>query len=226
MADLTVTGYADRHGISVQRARLLASQGRLGARKVGSQWLGADDGAVRSVRSAGRPPSVETVWTAALALEQGNLDEPRDPQRRRAAKRVLQRLAAAEAGPSRVLAVATLFANRGELHHVSAADLVNLAADPRVARSGLAWSLSPIQAVDDLDLYVHKSAWEELQLYHALVDVPQSRANARVRVVAVEVDLARDAPALIAAADLADIGSARAQVAATEITASIDLTKL
>jgi hypothetical protein len=223
MVDLTLAEYAERRGVSAQRARVLASQGAINARKVGSQWLVADDGAVRSARGAGRPPSVETVWTAALALEQGNLDGARGPQRRRAAKRVLQRLAAAEAGPSRVLAVATLFANRGALHHVRAADLVELAGDQRVARSGLAWSLSPIQSVDDIDLYVRESAWEDLQLDHALVEVPPSRANARVRVVPDDVDLAHDAPALIAAADLADIGSPRAQVAATEITASIDL---
>jgi len=222
MADLTLADYAERHGISAQRARALAAKGRIDARKVGSQWLVADDGAARSARSAGRPPSIETVWTAALALEQGNLDGARDPQCRRAAKRVLQRLPAAEAGPSSVLAVATLFANRGALHHVRAADLVDLAADARVARSGLAWSPSPIQSVDDIDLYVRESAWEDLQLDYALVDVPPSRANARVRVVADDVELARDAPALIAAADLADIGSPRSRVAAREIVDSID----
>jgi len=222
MADVTLPEYAQRHGISSQRARALASQGRIGARKVGSQWVVPDGGAMRSVRSAGRPPSTATVWSAALALDEGDLDGARDPQRRRAAKRVIQRLAAAEVGPSRVLAVATLFVNRGDLHHVRAADLVELAADPRVARSGLAWSRSAIQSVDDIDLYVHESTWEDLRLDHALVEVPQSRANARIRVVADDVDLTRDAPTLVAATDLADIGSPRAQVAASDIINAID----
>jgi len=222
MADVTLSEYADRHGINPQRARALASQGRIDARKIGSQWVVSDGGAKRSVRSAGRPPSVETVWAAALALEDGDLDGARDPQRRRAAKRVLQRLAIAEAGPSRVLAVTTLFANRGDLHRVRAADLVELAADPRVARSGLAWSRSPVQSVDDIDLYVHESTWEDLRLNHALVEVPRSRANARIRIVADHVALTRDAPALIAAADLAEVGGPRAQVAVSEIINAID----
>lgn len=217
MADLTLPEYAKRHGINSQRARALAAQGRINARKVGSQWVVSDDGATRSVRSAGRPPSIETVWAAALALERGNLDGARDPQRRRAAKRVLQRLSLTKIGPSRLVEVATLLANRGVIHHIRSADLVELAADSRVTRSGLAWSLSPIQSVDDIDLYTHESAWEALGLDHALVEVPQSRANARVRVVADDVPLARDAPALVAAADLADIGSPRARVAAIEI---------
>jgi len=165
---------------------------------------------------------VETVWAAAHALEDRNLDGARDPQRRRAAKRVLQRLATAEAGPSRVLAVATLLANRGDLYRVRAADLVELAADDRVARSGLAWSRSAIQSVDDIDLYVHESTWDDLRLNRALVEVPRSRANARIRIVPDHVALTRDAPALIAAADLAEVGGPRAQVAASVIINAID----
>lgn len=222
MADVTLSEYAERHGINPQRARALASQGRLDARKIGSQWVVSDDGATRSVRSAGRPPSIETVWAAALALEDGNLDGAHDPQRRRAAKRVLQRLATTPSGASRVIAVTTLLANRGDLHRVRAADLVELAADPRVARSGLAWSRSTIQSVDDVDLYVHQSTWVELRLDHALVEVPRSRANARIRIVGDHVPLTRNAPDLIAAADLAEVGGARAQVAASEIIDALD----
>lgn len=222
MADVTLSEYAERHGINPQRARALASQGRLDARKIGSQWVVSDDGAMRSVRSAGRPPSIETVWAAALAVEDGNLDGAHDPQRRRAAKRVLQRLANTKSGPSRVIAVTTLLANRADLHRVRAADLVELAADPRVARSGLAWSRSAVQSVDDIDLYIHESSWRDLRLDHALVEVPRSRANARIRIVGDHVPLTRNAPDLIAAADLAEVVGARAQVAASEIIDALD----
>lgn len=222
MADLVLAEYAKRNGVSVQRARALASQGRVDARKVGSQWVVDDNGSARAARRAGRPPSAATVWTAARALEVGNLSSARDPQQRRAAKRVLSQLAAAD-GPSRVQLAVSLIANRGELHHVRAADLVELAADPRVARSGMAWSRSAIQSVDDIDLYVNEAKWKALQRDHALVEVPRARANARVRVVADDVELARDAPALIAAADLAEVGSSRALVAAESIAAAFSI---
>lgn len=222
MVDLSLSEYAARHGIGTQRARALASGGRINARKVGSQWVVSDGARPRSVRNPGRPPSVTTVWAAAVALEEGNLDKALDSQVRRAAKRVLQRIASSEPGESRLRELVSLAANRGHLHRVRSADPVELAADPRVACSGLAWSPSQIQSVDDIDLYVRESDWGELSLDHALVEVPQSRANTRVRVIADNVELSRDVPALVAAADLADIGSSRAQLAASAILDSID----
>ena len=221
MADISLSEYAERHGINEQRARALAAQGRINARKIGSRWIVADTSSKRIARSAGRSPNSTTVWASARALESHIIDvEPSSsaPARRRAVKQFLARLAE-QKDDELLRAIATLAANRGELHYVRAADTAGLASDERVARSGLAWSDSPVQAVEGIDVYVHKSQWRDLQADHALIEVPQSRANARVRVVAGDVQFGRDAPALIAVADLLDVSSPRARVAASSIAA-------
>lgn len=223
MAELSIAEYAKRHGISEQRVRALASQERINARKIGSRWVVTDAGSQRIARGAGRSPLPETVWASAYALEEGTLaiDTLKGvPERRRAAKRFLERLAH-QSGDDRARLVATWAANRGELHYVRAADAAEVADDPRVAKSGLAWSHSPVQAAEDIDVYVRADHWESLRADHALVEVPQPRANARVRVVAADANLAGDVPALIAIADLLDISSPRARVAASSLAASL-----
>ena len=208
--------YAQRHGISAQRARTLAAQGRLEARKVGSQWLVTDSGAERAARRAGRPPSTETVWAAALALEPEHGCGAVDPQRRRAVDRLLVQFIDAE-GSYRLILVHSTMANRGEPRFVRAADPEDLADDPRVARSGMAWSHSPLRSVDGIDLYVREGDWDSLRRDHALVQVPRSRSNVRVRTVPDNVELGRDVPALVAAADLGEVASPRAAKAAKQV---------
>lgn len=223
MSELTLAEYATRHGISAQRARALATQGRISARKIGSQWIVTDSSSLRVHRLAGRPPLAATVWAGAFVLEQQSLDVAAVngvPARRRAVKQFLTRLASQPA-EARAQVIVTWAANRGELHHVRAADAVGLVHDPHVARSGLAWPGSLVQSVEDVDVYVHAALWPALRADHALVEVPQSRANARVRVVADDIALTRDVPALIAAADLVDVGSPRARVAAAAIVEAL-----
>lgn len=216
MVEVSVSEYAQRHGISPQRARALAAQGRLDARKVGTQWLVSDSGADRIARRAGRPPSIETAWAAALALEPASTYDTLDPQRRRAVLRMVRQIDDA-AGSHRLRLAISATANRGDLHFVRAADPANLADDRRVSRSGMAWSRSPLRSVDNIDLYVRGGDWDSLRRDHALVQVPRSRANVRIRSVPATVDLGRDVPALVAAADLGEVASPRAIAAAKQV---------
>jgi hypothetical protein len=219
MTEIALSDYAKRRGVSVQRARALAADGRIHARKVGSQWLVDDSELSKLSRHAGRPPSQSTVWIGANALLAARNDEV--PGRR--AARGLATLIAQLAEPSNpelhLRAIATWAANRGELHQVRAADPADLANDRRVARSGLAWSHSPIQSIDNIDLYVRAQDWPDLIVDHALVEVPATRANTRIRVVLDDTPLERDVPDLIAIADLADVGTPRARTAAADILA-------
>jgi len=218
MAEIPLSEYATRRGISVQRARALASRHRIDARMVGSQWLVDDSDLARPSRRAGRPPAQSTVWDVAVALDSHKTDSDPSAMLRRRINTVVTQLRES-AGADQLQVVVTWAANRGELHHVRAPDLVDLADDARVARSGMAWPKSPVQSVDDIDLYVRVRDWSNVASDHALVDVPAGRANARIRLVASDRVLAREAPELIAAADLAALGTSRARAAAVQLIA-------
>jgi len=219
MTEMALSDYAKRRGISVQRARALAAHGRINARKVGSQWLVDDSELAKPSRRAGRPPSQLTVWIGANSLLAARNNEVHRRSQPRGLAALIAHLAESSDPEIQLSTIATWAANRGELHQVRAADPADLANDPRVARSGLAWPRSPIQSVDNIDLYVRAHDWPGLATDHALVTVPATRANTRIRVVPDDTPLVRDAPDLIAVADLADVGTPRARKAAADILA-------
>jgi transposase len=194
----------------------LAGRNRINARKVGSQWLIDDSDLDKPARRAGRPPAQLTIWDVANALDSRDTEAVQPPPLRRRINAVFAQLDES-AGTDHLQAVTTWAANRGELHHVRAPDLVDLADDARVARSGLAWPRSPVQSIDNIDLYVRVHDWPHVARDHTLVDVAAARADARIRLVAADSPLAREVPGLIAAADLAEVGSARSRAAAARV---------
>ena len=222
MAEIALSDYARNRGISVQRARALAAHGRIHARKAGSQWLVDDSELLKPSRNAGRPPAQENVWMGAIALIPSGDNEFNEGSTSRHVTALLAQLAASSEVELQLRLISTWAANRGTLHPVRAADPADLAEDPRVARSGLAWLRSPVQSVDNIDLYVRADDWAGLAAAHALVEVPAGRANARVRVVADDTPLERDVPDLIAAADLAAVATPRARSAAAGIIAQLN----
>ena len=117
-------------GVSAVRARQLAREGRLRARRVGGRWL-VDAASVPSAPRRGRPMSPRIAWALVAISSGGSADwiEPRESCRLRQA---LDRLVA-DGEPEMLLR--SCLASRVERELLSASELDALHADPRLVRT-------------------------------------------------------------------------------------------
>lgn len=123
---------ARRLGISPQRVRVLARSGRLGASKVGSQWvIPGDQPAVPRHDHAGRPLSAANAW-ALLALLSGESPGWVDPSVRSRLRRRLH-------DPDSLRDALAYSQPRAHIHRwrVLPRDIAKLAEDPRLVPTGL-----------------------------------------------------------------------------------------
>jgi len=209
--DVELAEAARMMGVSAVRARQLAREGRLRARRVGGRWL-VDAASVPSARRRGRPMSPRIAWALVEISRGGSADwiEPRESYRLRQA---LDRLVADDE-PEMLLR--SWLASRAERQLLSASDIDALHADPRLVLSGLSDERSGLSAAADVEAYVRAEDAVAVRRDHLLVNAG-SNANVVLHVSPLLPD--RPVPVLLLAADLAEHDGPRELARARELIA-------
>lgn len=196
-------------GVSAARARRLAAEGRMRARRVGGRWL-IDPSSLPSAPKRSRPMSPRMAWALALvaAGEAPDWIEPRESYRLR---RALDRLVADDRPE---ILLRSWLASRADRRRLSAVDLVALRSDSRVLRSGVSDDRSGLSTAASLEGYVHVDQVDAVVREHLLVN-----AGRQAEVVLHVSPWVPDAPTplLVLAADLADHDGPRELARAREL---------
>jgi len=198
-------------GVSAVRARQLAREGRLRARRVGGRWL-VDAASLPSAPRRGRPMSVRIAW-ALVELSAGGAAEWVEPRESYRLRRALDRLVADDE-PEMLLR--SWLASRAERQLLSASEVDGLRADPRLALSGLSDERSGLSAASNVEAYVRAEDAAAVRRDHLLID-SGSNANVVLHVSLRVPD--RPVPVLLLAADLADHDGPRELARARELIA-------
>ena len=198
-------------GVSAVRARQLAREGRLRARRVGGRWL-VDAASLPSAPRRGRPMSVRIAW-ALVELSAGGAAEWVEPRESYRLRRALDRLVTDDE-PEMLLR--SWLASRAERQLLSASEVDGLRADPRLALSGLSDERSGLSAARNVEAYVRAEDAAAVRREHLLID-SGSNANVVLHVSPRVPD--RPVPVLLLAADLADHDGPRELARARELIA-------
>lgn len=183
-------------GVSAERARQLAREGRLGARLVGGRWL-VDAASVPSASRRGRPMSSRIAWALVEISSGGSAEwiEARESYRLRQA---LGRLVADDEPE---LLLRSWLASRADRELLSASEIDAVRADPRLVLSGVSDERSGLSAAADVEAYVRADDAPAVRRDHLLLDAG-SRANVVLHVSPLLPD--GPVPVLLLAADLAE----------------------
>ena len=209
--DIELAEAARMMGVSAVRARQLAREGRLRARRVGGRWL-VDAASVPSAPRRGRPMSPRIAWALVQISRGGSADwiEPRESYRLRKA---LDRLVADDEPE---LLLRSWLAARAERELLSASEVDALHADARLVLSGLSDERSGLSAAANVEAYVRAEDADAVRRDHLLVDAG-SNANVVLHVSPLLPD--RPVLVLLLAADLADHDGPRELARARELIA-------
>jgi len=209
--DVELAEAARMMGVSAVRARQMAREGRLRARRVGGRWL-VDAASLPSAPRRGRPMSVRIAW-ALVELSAGGAAEWVEPRESYRLRRALDRLVADDE-PEMLLR--SWLASRAERQLLSASEVDGLRADPRLALSGLSDERSGLSAARNVEAYVRAEDAAAVRRDHLLID-SGSNANVVLHVSPRVPD--RPVPVLLLAADLADHDGPRELARARELIA-------
>lgn len=198
-------------GVSAVRARQMAREGRLRARRIGGRWL-VDAASLPSAPRRGRPMSVRIAW-ALVELSAGGAAEWIEPRESYRLRRALDRLVTDDE-PEMLLR--SWLASRAERQLLSASEVDGLRADPRLALSGLSDERSGLSAARNVEAYVRAEDAAAVRRDHLLID-SGSNANVVLHVSPRVPD--RPVPVLLLAADLADHDGPRELARARELIA-------
>ena len=209
--DVELAEAARMMGVSAVRARQMAREGRLRARRVGGRWL-VDAASLPSAPRRGRPMSVRIAW-ALVELSAGGAAEWVEPRESYRLRRALDRLVTDDE-PEMLLR--SWLASRAERQLLSASEVDGLRADPRLALSGLSDERSGLSAARNVEAYVRAEDAAAVRRDHLLID---SGSNANVVLHVSPRVPARPVPVLLLAADLADHDGPRELARARELIA-------
>ena len=209
--DVELAEAARMMGVSAVRARQMAREGRLRARRVGGRWL-VDAASLPSAPRRGRPMSVRIAW-ALVELSAGGAAEWVEPRESYRLRRALDRLVTDDE-PEMLLR--SWLASRAERQLLSASEVDGLRADPRLALSGLSDERSGLSAASNVEAYVRAEDAAAVRRDHLLID---SGSNANVVLHVSPRVPARPVPVLLLAADLADHDGPRELARARELVA-------
>jgi len=209
--DVELAEAARMMGVSAVRARQMAREGRLRARRVGGRWL-VDAASLPSAPRRGRPMSVRIAW-ALVELSAGGAAEWVEPRESYRLRRALDRLVTDDE-PEMLLR--SWLASRAERQLLSASEVDGLRADPRLALSGLSDERSGLSAARNVEAYVRAEDAAAVRRDHLLID-SGSNANVVLHVSPRVPD--RPVPVLLLAADLADHDGPRELARARELIA-------
>ena len=199
-----VAQYAERLGVSRAAAYKRVRSGRVGAYRVGSQWV-VPEQALSAAKPSSRPMSAANAVYFLASLSGGEVEVPDPVARRRIAEKIgqvhdgevdFQRLWSWVRARSPRLA---LSANR--------ADVADLLDDPRLLRSGIADPRAGLAASGIAEGYVSPTSIDELVRDYLLVE--SDHPNVWLHVADVPVDEAGRIPISFVIADLLDHGGPR-----------------
>ena len=209
--EVEVAEAARMMGVSAVRARQLAREGRLRARKVGGRWL-VDDASLPSARRRGRPMSSRMAWALVMLSAGRRADwvEPRESYRLRQA---LGRLVADDEPE---LLLRSWLASRADRLLLSASEVDAVRADSRLVVSGVSDGRSGLSAAGLAEAYVRAEDAAAVRRDHLLIDAG-SGANVILHVSPMVPD--GPVPLLLLAADLADHDGPRELARARQLIA-------
>lgn len=217
---------AERLEVHPSRVRLLAREGRLGARRFGRIWLIDEGELLREVdrpRRAGRPWLPQVAWAALMLLDGDPEALSQLPGRaRRELPRRVARTGSLDALAPRLVARAQV-----RRYHAHPSVMVRLPADGAV--SGLPAAASQrarlsVRQDDTVDMYVPAAVAERLERRYELHPAHGGDANVVLRVVpddAWTLDGRDLAPLAAVALDLAEHDDARTREAARRLAARV-----
>ena len=194
-----VADYAERLGVSRAAAYKRVRSGRVGAYRIGSQWV-VPDSAVPLAKASSRPMSPENAAHLLSSLSGVEIDFSDPVVRRRIAQKAAQ-VRRSEIDSDRLWSWVRVRAPRLELS-ASPADLADLLEDPRFRRSGLSDPRAAIAASGFAEGYVSPSVVDDLIEDYLLVE--SDRPNVVLHVADIPVDGAGDVPIGFVIADLLD----------------------
>lgn len=209
--EVDVAEAARMMGVSAVRARQLAREGRLRARRVGGRWL-IDGTSLPSAPRRGRPMSPRIAW-ALVEIGAGGAADWVDPRESYRLRRALDRLVA-DSEPE--LLLRSWLASRAERLLLSASEIDVLRTDPRLVMSGLSDGRSGLSAAGDVEAYIRAAEVVSVRRDHLLIEAG-SGANVILHASPVVPD--RPVPLLLLAADLADHDGPRELARARQLIA-------
>ena len=176
-AMFSIQEYAERAGISPQAVRKRILTGRLPARKVGREWVIADDVDISRPQRPGRKLSSATFDELAAYLD-GEKTGIHPDKLRRARERLSM---ISLHGLSQVQE----YARRPDLHvhrfRADKADVAELRSDPRLELTGISHPDAEVYGAS-VDAYVSPEALGDIELFHMLDPASRRGANVVLRV--------------------------------------------
>ncbi|MFC5297189.1 helix-turn-helix domain-containing protein [Brachybacterium tyrofermentans] len=175
-AMLSIQEYAERAGISSQAVRKRILTGRLPARKVGREWVIADDVDTPRPQRPGRKLSTATFDELAAYLD-GDTAGLHPDRLRRARERasLITRLGLPQIAE---------YARRPDLHvrrfRAGDADVAELRIDPRLALTGISHPDAEVYGAS-VDAYVSSATLDDIELFHMLDPASRREANVVLR---------------------------------------------
>jgi excisionase family DNA binding protein len=216
--EIEVAEAARMMGVSAVRARQLAREGRLRARRVGGRWL-VDVASLPSARRRGRPMSPRIGW-ALVRISEGRVADWVEPRESYRLRQALARLAADDEPE---LLLRSWLASRAERMTLSASEVDALRADPRLVVSGVSDERSGLSAAGYVEAYVRAQDAAAVRRDHLLID---AGTDANVVLHSVLTVPQRPVPVLLLAADLADHDGPRELTRARQLIADWSLSRL
>jgi hypothetical protein len=205
-------------GVSAVRARQLAREGRLRARRVGGRWL-VDVASLPSARRRGRPMSPRIAW-ALVRISEGRVADWVEPRESYRLREALGRLTVDDEPE---LLLRSWLASRAERMTLSADEVDSLRVDPRVVVSGVSDERSGLSAAGDLEGYVRAEDAAAVRRDHLLID---AGSDANVVLHTGPILPEGPVPVLLLAADLADHDGPRELARARQLIADWSLSRL
>lgn len=215
---ISVREWAERAGVSVQRARQLARHGKVPARRLGGVWMLDGAAAGDYPKHRGRPLSARSAWAAIDVLEGREPKDVSRSERLRARQRARcwQQLAPGQL--SERAALRSFHAHPGVLNRLD--------ADPRLVIGGARAAGhhgADLIALDDREFYIRQSDAARLIRAYGLRDASGGDANVKLR-ISDRLPMSKDrvVSAGTAAVDLLDAGDERSVRAARKMLADLN----
>lgn len=192
---LSVAEFAEASGLSVARARRLASSGQVRAEKVGAQWAIPEREVLRWKALPSRPMVERVAWAAGVMADGGRAEWLESSER----SRLRRRLASLERSEDPAGQVAAWMQNRGaqQRWHADADSLKVIAR--RVRLSGVSSPLSGLSSGGLVEGYVSARDLDPLVEEFWLVPGGPDEGELMLRVSDFSLDRI---PRLVVAADL------------------------
>lgn len=203
--EISVADAARKMGVSESRIRKLLQEQDLSGRKIGPMWI-VDESSLKRRSAISRPLSPRMSWALIQAGSEHRLDSQLQiqPSEKYRLKKMVHKLLAE---PDQVLLLQSWLKNRARRVELSCVvqDIPDLAADPRIVKSGISDSRAGMSAGSEVEFYINKKHWPALKAEFLLVK--SSRPNVFAHLV--EHQIPDPPPLLLVAADLADHNNAR-----------------